>query len=188
MSTPLGNNTVLSVVVSRVVGVSQKVQITRVRVRGAAPFLGLHIDRDSKGNPVPGADERPVWSHNPDRVMVWLCDGFRSRFNQLRSRRTRTVDGVESPLSDRPDVRGQTQARAECSWLAALPDRVLQAPAATPATTPPSPTPPTPPRCRHEPQRNGCGTDKPVLYHTRVALTTQTYWSVVLRYSPTHHP
>ena len=48
---------------------SQKVRINGVKHAGASVFLGV----DHCGN--------PCWTRNPERVMVWLCDGWRTRFN-----------------------------------------------------------------------------------------------------------
>lgn len=58
---------------------SQKVRINGVKHTGASVFLGV----DRCGN--------PCWTRNPERVMVWLCDGWRARFNQRREQRTRNV-------------------------------------------------------------------------------------------------
>ena len=48
---------------------SQKVRIDGVKHAGASVFLGV----DHCNN--------PCWTRNPERVMVWLCDGWRTRFN-----------------------------------------------------------------------------------------------------------
>lgn len=54
---------------------SQKVRIDGVKHVGASVFLGVdHCDN-------------PCWTRNPERIMVWLCDGWRSRFNQRREQR-----------------------------------------------------------------------------------------------------
>lgn len=54
---------------------SQKVRIDGVKHNGASVFLGVdHCDN-------------PRWTRNPERIMVWLCDGWRSRFNQRREQR-----------------------------------------------------------------------------------------------------
>lgn len=58
---------------------TQKVCIERVEVRGAAPYLGMCVD-------VEGC-EMPVWSDDPRVVLDWLCDAWRCRYNQLRTRR-----------------------------------------------------------------------------------------------------
>lgn len=56
---------------------SQKVVIERVQIRGAAPYLGMCVASDGQ--------QVPLYSINPDIVMRWLCDGWRCRYNQLRS-------------------------------------------------------------------------------------------------------
>lgn len=101
---------------------SQKVVIERVQVRGAAPYLGMSA--------TPDGQQVPLYSTNPDIVMRWLCDGWRCRYNQLRSRRTRWDRNTQSavPLGGRPDMRSDRQVRLECSWLAAIPSMVLQSP------------------------------------------------------------
>lgn len=71
-----------------------------------------------------------MYSTNPDIVMRWLCDGWRCRYNQLRSRRTKWDRESQTavPLNGRPDMRSDRQVRLECSWLAAIPSMVLQSP------------------------------------------------------------
>lgn len=54
---------------------SQKVRILKVRHAGCSMFLGL----DSYGN--------RMWTRNPERIMDWLCDGWRSWYNQHRAQR-----------------------------------------------------------------------------------------------------
>ena len=49
---------------------SQKVRIDGVKHVGASVFLGV----DHCNN--------PYWTRNPERIMVWLYDGWRTRFNQ----------------------------------------------------------------------------------------------------------
>ena len=101
---------------------SQKVVIERVRLRGAAPYLGMcKID---------GGGYAPFYSENPDVVMDWLCDAWRCRYNQLRSRRQkwdREKEGLV-PVGRETDMRTDRQVREECSWLAAVPAMVLQSP------------------------------------------------------------
>ncbi len=60
--------------------VSQQVKITRTRVHGSPVYLGEVTAADGTGS---------VWSADPERVLGWLCDGFRFRFNQRRSTRCR---------------------------------------------------------------------------------------------------
>lgn len=96
---------------------SQKVRINGVKHTGASVFLGV----DRCGN--------PCWTRNPERVMVWLCDGWRARFNQRREQRTRNVpvkddatgevvDWVKEPLGgpDVPELISDREARLQCSW------------------------------------------------------------------------
>ena len=101
---------------------SQKVVIERVQVRGAAPYIGLSA--------TPDGQQVPLYSANQDIVMRWLCDGWRCRYNQLRSRRTKWDRETQTavPLGGEPDVRSDRQARLECSWLAAIPAMILQSP------------------------------------------------------------
>ena len=58
---------------------SQKVRIDGVKHTGASVFLGV----DHCGN--------PCWTRNAERIMVWLCDGWRTRFNQRREQRPRNT-------------------------------------------------------------------------------------------------
>lgn len=101
---------------------SQKVVIESVQIRGAAPYLGMSA--------TPDGQQVPLYSTNPDIVMHWLCDGWRCRYNQLRSRRTKWDRESQTavPLNGRPDMRSDRQARLECSWFAAMPAMVLQSP------------------------------------------------------------
>ncbi|MHB1783155.1 MAG: hypothetical protein ACYCTE_10805, partial [Acidimicrobiales bacterium] len=60
---------------------SQITRLVRVRHHGAPVFLGLETK--------PDGSRLPVWSADPDAVARWMADGFRSRFNQRRSCRSR---------------------------------------------------------------------------------------------------
>ena len=105
---------------------SQKVRIDGVKHAGASVFLGV----DHCGN--------PRWTRNPERVMVWLCDGWRTRFNQRREQRPRNVpvkddatgevvDWLKEPLGG-PDVAEllpDKEARLQCSWMAGIPASIL---------------------------------------------------------------
>ncbi|WP_368118500.1 transposase, partial [Bifidobacterium adolescentis] len=105
---------------------SQKVRIDGVKHVGASVFLGV----DHCGN--------PRWTRNPERVMVWLCDGWRTRFNQRREQRTHNipvkddvtgevVDWLKEPLGG-PDVAEllpDKEARLQCSWMAGIPAPIL---------------------------------------------------------------
>ena len=100
---------------------SQKVRIDGVRHAGASVFLGV----DHCGN--------PRWTRNPERIMAWLCDGWRTGFNQRREQRTHNipvkdeaggiVDWIKEPLGG-PDVvelLSDKEARLRCSWMAGIP-------------------------------------------------------------------
>ena len=104
---------------------SQKVRIDGVKHAGASVFLGV----DHCGN--------PRWTRNPERIVVWLCDGWRTRFNQRREQRPRNVpvkdeaggivDWVKEPLGG-PDVAellSDKEARLRCSWMAGIPAPIL---------------------------------------------------------------
>lgn len=100
---------------------SQKVRIERVDVMGATPFLGLS-DNDDPGS-------ARLYSKDPDQVMTWLCDAWRTRFNQLRSRRKKYGPNKKlQPITDRVDERTHAQARHDCSWMAAVPSLLLNSP------------------------------------------------------------
>lgn len=115
---------------------SQKTVLTRVRVHGSV-YLGEQTQ--------PDGTRVPVWSNNPDAVMGWLCDGFRVRFNQHRSKRSRYLtcrdrDNKHTLVTTSAGARvlvpigrsvtdvTDSQARAQYSFLAAIPAMVLQAP------------------------------------------------------------
>ena len=104
---------------------SQKVRINGVKHTGASVFFGV----DHCGN--------PRWTRNPERIMVWLCDGWRTRFNQRREQRPRNipvkdeaggiVDWVKEPLGgpDVADLLSDREARLRCSWMAGIPAPIL---------------------------------------------------------------
>ena len=68
----------------------------------------------------------PCWSRNPERVMVWLCDGWRTRFNQRREQRPHNVPvkdeageiigWLREPLggSDVPELISDRETRLQC--------------------------------------------------------------------------
>ena len=104
---------------------SQKVRINGVKHVGASVFLGV----DHCGN--------PCWTRDPERAMAWLCDGWRTRFNQRREHRTRNVpvkdeageiiDWIKEPLGG-PNVAellSDKEARLRCSWMASIPASIL---------------------------------------------------------------
>ncbi|MDA8314031.1 MAG: transposase [Actinomycetota bacterium] len=114
---------------------SQRTRLVRAKVAGSI-YLGERTQAD--GSVVPS------WSSTPEEVLTWLCDGFRFRFNQRRSTRSRYLtcedrDGnrvivedpdhnpVLLPLGRRVDDLSDKQARQRHSHLAAMPSRVLQA-------------------------------------------------------------
>lgn len=104
---------------------SQKVRIDGVKHVGASVFLGV----DHCGN--------PRWTRNPERVMVWLCNGWRTRFNQRREQRPHNVpvkdeaggivDWIKKPLGgpDVADLLSDGEARLRCSWMAGIPAPIL---------------------------------------------------------------
>lgn len=104
---------------------SQKVRINGVKHNGASVFLGV----DHCGN--------PCWTRNPERVMAWLCDGWRTRFNQRREQRPRNIpikdeaggiiDWIKEPLGG-PNISplmSDSQARTSCLWMAGIPSAIL---------------------------------------------------------------
>ncbi|MCH9731993.1 MAG: transposase [Actinomycetia bacterium] len=122
---------------------SQQVKITRARLHGSAVYLG----------DVTGADGTavPMWSADPGRVVGWLCDGFRFRFNQRRSTRCRYLscedregervlvsdpagEPVLVPIGYLVTDLTDAQARSGHSFLAAMPGYVLEATLKTEAT------------------------------------------------------
>ncbi len=100
---------------------SQKVKITKVRHEGASVYLG----NDKYGN------ER--YSRNPEKIVEWLCDGWRYRFNEFRAvRPTRKYvgkDAEDNPIykdtflgGDDPIQPGlKSESKARSSWLRAMP-------------------------------------------------------------------
>lgn len=98
---------------------SQVVKITRVSIKGAAPYLG-----DFNGD-----SSRPIFSRSPNKVMEWLCSAWRKRFNDHRSQRKKySKDKVLIPLGDSVIEMTDKQARQEHSFLRAVPSLVLQSP------------------------------------------------------------
>lgn len=99
---------------------SQVVNITKVSVKGATPYLGDRNDDSSQ----------PIYSKSPDQVMEWLCAAWRKRFNDHRSQRKKYgKDKVLIPLGDNVVEMTDKQARQEHSFLRAVPTLVLQSPA-----------------------------------------------------------
>ena len=107
---------------------SQKTKMLGVKHKGASVYLG----NDSWGN--------PMWTRSPDRIMDWLCNGWRFRFNQFRAQRTiRTypenlTEGqptwVDTPMggvgTSKPE--GDRITREKYTWLKSVPSRILQSP------------------------------------------------------------
>lgn len=106
---------------------SQVARMKRISFRGVPAYLG---ERD--GN--------PIYSGNPQKVAEWLCDGYRTRFNQRRSTRSRFVyadgekvlDGAGNPVlepigSTVTDI-SDAAARLQFPHLSGVPSMVLQAP------------------------------------------------------------
>jgi putative transposase len=115
--------------------VSQKVGITRGRVHGSPVYLGDVTQ--------PDGTVAPVWSADPARVLGWLCDGIRFRFNQRRSTRCRYLtcedrsgnqvvvtapsgEPVLVPIGNTVTDISDAAARQH-SFLAAMPGYVLEA-------------------------------------------------------------
>lgn len=106
---------------------SQVARIKRISFRGVPAYLGEH-------------DGNPIYSGNPDRVAQWLCDGYRTRFNQRRSNRSKYiyVDGEKmldgggkpmlAPIGGTVTDISDAQARQQFPHLAGIPSMVLQAP------------------------------------------------------------
>lgn len=106
---------------------SQVAKIRRVSFRGVPVYLGEH-------------QGTPMFSGNPERVAQWMCDGYRTRFNQHRSTRSKYVyaDGARvlnldgtpmlKPIGNTVTTITDKQAREQFPHLAAIPSMVLQAP------------------------------------------------------------
>lgn len=107
--------------------VSQVVKIHRMSFRGVPAYLGEHSGT-------------PLYSGNPEKVASWLCDAFRTRFNQHRSQRSKYVyqDGKQlldlngepllTPIGSSVTLISDKEARQQFPHLAAVPSLVLQAP------------------------------------------------------------
>lgn len=106
---------------------SQVVRIRRLSFRGVPAYLGQH-----QGN--------ELYSGNPEKVGKWLCDGYRTRFNQHRSNRCKYVyEGGERVLDDKGSpmlepigssviTLTDKESREQYPHLAGIPAMVLQAP------------------------------------------------------------
>lgn len=95
---------------------SQKTSIISVKHHGAPIYRGNINGTDS-------------YVTNPDSIMNWLCDGYRTRFNQHRSKRQK-YDKSKNLVPIGKHVVNVTdkQARQRYSWLGAIPAMILQAP------------------------------------------------------------
>jgi putative transposase len=112
---------------------SQTARITRFSFRGVPAYLGEH-------------QGIPIFSGNPQRVAEWLCDGYRTRFNQCRSNRCKYVyenkqrvldvtgKPVLVPIGSSVTTLRHTDARQQFPHLSAIPSNVLQAPERIEAT------------------------------------------------------
>jgi putative transposase len=106
---------------------SQVVKIKRVSFRGVPAYLG-----EDHGH--------YHYSGNPEIVAKWMCDGYRTRFNQHRSKRCKYVyaDGEKvlgldgspmlTPIGGSVTDLTDKQVREQFSYLAGIPAMVLQAP------------------------------------------------------------
>lgn len=107
---------------------SQVAKIRRMSFRGVPAYLGKHQDQE-------------LYSGNPQRVGEWLCDGYRTRFNQHRSNRSSYVyvDGEKvldingnpmlKPIGGDVVTVTDKEARQQFPHLAGIPAMILQAPA-----------------------------------------------------------
>ena len=103
---------------------SVKASLQSVKVTGVPVYLGVRSGTDS-------------FSASPDTVMNWLCDGWRSRFNQHRSTRQKWVKAtlpngetkrVLIPIGREVTDLTNAQVRAAYTYLSAIPELVLHSP------------------------------------------------------------
>lgn len=94
---------------------SQVCSITNVKHKGAPVYLGERNGKD-------------CFSSNPTDIMKWICDGYRFRFNQHRSKRCK-YDKHRNlvPIGDKVTDITDKQARQEFSFLSAVPSMIIQA-------------------------------------------------------------
>jgi len=101
---------------------SQKTQILGVKHSGGSVYLG----EDSSGS--------PQWTRDTHRIMDWLCDGWRYRFNECRAQRPNRelVDDTwtEMPLGGVgvDPLSTESEARLQHSFLSAIPTDILKSP------------------------------------------------------------
>ena len=94
---------------------SQKTTIVSMKHSGAPVYLGIVSGEQS-------------FSGNPYTIVQWMCDGYRTRFNQHRSNRCKyDVNKALVPIGDRVINITDKQAREQYSYLSALPAMVIQA-------------------------------------------------------------
>lgn len=95
---------------------SQKAKIISVKHSGAPVYRGCIKGTDS-------------FIASPDKIMNWLCDGYRTRFNQHRSKRKKYDKNKNlTPIGDNVIDITDKQARVDYSYLSAMPAMILQAP------------------------------------------------------------
>lgn len=102
--------------------VSQKMTIQSIKHTGAPVYLGEVSGTDS-------------YTGNPERIAKWLTDGWRTRFNQHRSNRSKyehitRANGDKQrilvPLGSSVQTHTDREAREQYSHLSALPAMVIQ--------------------------------------------------------------
>lgn len=95
---------------------SQKAKIISVKHSGAPIYRGCIKGTDS-------------YTTSPNDIMNWLCDGYRTRFNQHRSKRQKYDKNKNLvPIGTSVINIKDSQARKEYSYLSAIPSMILQAP------------------------------------------------------------
>jgi putative transposase len=98
---------------------SQKVKITKVSASGAKPFLGF--EDDSAEVLV------PKFAENAEEIGEWFSNGWRTRFNQLRSRRMKYGENRSLvPLGNVVNSDSVKEARLINSSLLAIPSLVIE--------------------------------------------------------------
>lgn len=101
---------------------SQKFRVRNVKFDGGSIYLG----QSKSGN--------PMWTRNPDRIMMHLADCWQAVFNSVRAHRERWTfkDGVKTgstPLGAHVEgtlpPKTQGEARAMMPWVASCPSMLL---------------------------------------------------------------
>lgn len=94
---------------------SQKVHIINVKHSGSPVYIGLKSGNNS-------------YTCNPQSIMEWLCNGYRTRFNQHRSTRcSYDAYGNLIPIGTTVIDIKDSQARQDYSFLSAIPSMIIQA-------------------------------------------------------------